>query len=68
MKTVATRLNVAEAFRETEKAFGFVIENNEGRRVDVYVPKSHSLVLPSGIVRVAPWLRRAVAEKQGVSI
>ena len=68
MKTVATDLYVDAAFRNTEKAYGFVLENNEGRRVDVYVPKSQALVLPSGRIRVAPWLRRAVSEKQGVTI
>lgn len=68
MKTRAIDLNVADAFRETERAWGFVLPNSDGRRVDVYVPKSQAIVLPSGRLRVAPWLIRATAEKQGVSL
>ena len=59
---------VAEAFRETEKAFGFTLPNADGRRIDVYVPKSQSRVLPNGRVYVAPWLKHATLEKQGVQL
>lgn len=68
MKTSPTSLNVADAFRETDKAFGFVLPTADGRRVDVYVPKSQSRVLGNGRLYVAPWLRHAVREKQGVEI
>jgi hypothetical protein len=68
VKTRAISLYVADAFRETDRAWGFTLPDSGGRRVDVYVPKSQAIVLPSGRLRVAPWLIRATAEKQGVSL
>lgn len=64
-----TSLFVADAFRETAKAYGFSLPvNDNGVRVDVYIPKSQSRVLGNGRIYVAPWLKKAITEKQGVSI
>lgn len=68
MKTVSTRLNVAEVFRETKKALGFRFPKGNGIVEIVYIPKSQSRVLPNGCVYVTPWLRRAVAERQGMTL